>query len=243
MTQINKYKSFIMSLPSGGLSREQLFTKELLLEEQEAMSIYYVPYEYVNTQAKLMIIGITPGFTQMEVAIRSAREDLLLGVPLELIDKRAKKLASFAGTIRTNLIEMLDQIDLPARIGISSSKSLFEERRELLHTTSAIRYPVFINGKNYTGHSPAILKSSILSRYVETILLPELIAVKDALVIPLGKSVSEVVQALVEKGWLNAERCLFEMPHPSGANGHRQRQFEQHKASMQQQVLNWFSRS
>lgn len=242
MTQIEKYKAFILSLPPGRLSKEQLFVHELLLYEQEDMSIYYVPYEYVNTQAKVMIIGITPGFTQMELAIRCAREDLLSGVPADQIDQRAKKLASFAGSMRKNLIEMLDQIGLPAVLGIEGSRLLFEERRELLHTTSAVRYPVFQHGKNYTGHSPPILKSPVLSSYAERILLPELLAVKDALIIPLGKAVSEVVQAFAEKGWLSQERCLIDMPHPSGANGHRKKQFEQHRAGMQQQVCQWFSR-
>ncbi|WP_082198311.1 uracil-DNA glycosylase family protein [Bacillus sp. FJAT-26390] len=242
MTQIEKYKSYLMSLPPGSLSKEQLFVKELLIEERDHMKIYYVPYEYVNERAKVMIIGITPGFTQMELAIRSAREDLLAGVPQDQIDQRAKKLASFAGSMRKNLIAMLDQIELPAAIGLESSASLFEEDRELLHTTSVIRFPVFQQGKNYTGHSPPILKSEVLYRYAETILLPELLAVKDSLVIPLGKSVSEVVQAFVDKGWVSRDRCLFEMPHPSGANGHRKKQFERSKSGMRQQVGEWFSR-
>lgn len=242
MTQIEKYKSFILSLPPGSLTKEHLFVKELLIHEQQDMSIYYVPYEYVNHHAKVMIIGITPGFTQMELAIRSAREDLINGVPHALIDQRAKKLASFAGSMRKNLIEMLDQIGLPDALKIKSSGLLFEELRDLLHTTSVVRYPVFIKGSNYTGHSPGILKSETLYHYAESILLPELLAVKDALVIPLGKSVSEVVQAFADKGWINKERCLFEMPHPSGANGHRKKQFEESKEGMQQQVLKWFSR-
>lgn len=231
-----------MKLPPGSLSKEQLLVKELLIQEDKDMSIYYVPYEYVNKRAKLMIIGITPGFTQMELAIRCAREDLLQGVPSDLIDQRAKKLASFAGPMRKNLIEMLNQIGLPGAIGIEGSELLFEERRDLLHTTSVIRYPVFRQSKNYTGHSPAILKSDTLYRYAESILLPELLEVKDALVIPLGKSVSDVIQAFVDKGWLAGERCLFEMPHPSGANGHRKKQFEQSSPGMRQKVLKWFSR-
>jgi len=241
VTQIEKYKSFMESLPPGSLSKEQLFVKELLLHEEHDMSIYYVPYEFVNTEAKVMIIGITPGYTQMEIAIRSARDDLRNGVPHELIDQRAKALASFAGTMRKNLIDMLDQIGLPAALGIESSELLFYELRDLLHTTSVVRYPVFIKGQNYTGHSPGILKSETLYRYAESIFLSELLAVKDALVIPLGKSVSDVVLHFANKGWIDKARCLFEMSHPSGANGHRKSQFEQNKTAMQQQVLTWFS--
>ncbi|WP_138752264.1 uracil-DNA glycosylase family protein [Paenibacillus sinopodophylli] len=241
MTQVEKYRTFLMSLPQGSLSKEQLFVSELRLYEEPGMSIYYVPYEYVNSQAKVMIIGITPGFTQMELAIRSARDDLLSGVAIELIDQRAKKLASFAGSMRRNLIEMLDVIGLAKGLGIDNCGLLFEERRDLLHTTSAIRYPVFQHGNNYTGHSPSILKSDVLYRYAEDIFLPELTACQDALVIPLGKAVSEVVQAFASRGRISKDRCLFDMPHPSGANGHRKKQFEQFRTSMEQKVSRWFS--
>lgn len=241
MSQIENYKDAILSLPPGNLSKEHLFVKDFLIQENGDLSIYYVPYDYVNEQAKVMIIGITPGFTQMQVAIRSARVDLIEGVPSRQIDKNAKKLASFAGSMRKNLIEMLNDIGLQSAIGIDNCEALFEERRDLLHTTSVIRYPVFQNGKNYTGHNPAILKSETLYHYAESIFLPELTAVKDALVIPLGKSVSEVMQAFVSKGWVNEERCLFDMPHPSGANGHRRKQFEQSKTKLKQQIKDWFS--
>ncbi|MBD2872275.1 uracil-DNA glycosylase family protein [Paenibacillus arenilitoris] len=242
MSQIVKYKAYIGSLPPGKLTKEQLLVDELLLEEGEGLAVYYVPYEYVNERAKVMLIGITPGFTQMEVAIRSARDDLLRGVPPERIDENAKRLASFAGSMRVNLIRMLDQIGLPEAIGIRGSASLFEGNKALLHTTSAIRYPVFKNGRNYTGHSPDMMKSALLRSYTESILLPELTAVKDALVIPLGISVSGVIRAFVERGRLNGERCLFDMPHPSGANGHRGKQFDAAKAKMREQVKRWFDR-
>ncbi|WP_028611709.1 uracil-DNA glycosylase family protein [Paenibacillus harenae] len=244
MTSIGKYKSFIQSLPPGRLTKEQLHVKELLLESDGVLSVYYVPYEYVNEQAKVMIIGITPGFTQMEIAIRSARDDLRSGVPDSQIDENAKRLASFAGPMRANLIEMLDQIDLPGAIGIGSSALLFadEDEKALLHTTSVIRYPVFKNGRNYTGHSPAILRSAMLYKYAATILLPEVLAVKEALIIPLGKSVSEVMRAFVEQGFMDADRCLFDMPHPSGANGHRAKQFENGRIRMKEQVRSWFGR-
>lgn len=241
MTQIEKYKDAIMTLPPGSLSKEHLFIKDFLIQEKGDLSIYYVPYDYVNEQAKVMIVGITPGFTQMQVAFRSARADLIAGVPFRQIDKNAKKLASFAGSMRKNLIEMLNEIGLPNAVGIGNSEALFEERRDLLHTTSVIRYPVFRNGRNYTGHNPAILKSELLYPYTESILLPELTAIKNALVIPLGKSVSEVIRTFVGKGWVDEERCLFDMPHPSGANGHRRKQFEQSKSKLMQQIEAWFS--
>lgn len=50
--------------------------------------------------------------------------------------------------MRKNLIEMLDGLERPKALGIVSGALLFSDRRDLLHTTSAIRYPVFVDGQN-----------------------------------------------------------------------------------------------
>ena len=61
----------------------------------------------------------------------------------------------------------------------------------------------------------------------------------DAFIIPLGKTVSTILQREVFRGALEAERCLFEFPHPSGANGHRARLYAEHKADLTARVAEW----
>jgi hypothetical protein len=56
---------------------------------------------------------------------------------------------------------------------------------------------------------------------------PELAAVRDALIIPLGKAAEGCGQMLVDADQVDQARCLFEFLHRSGANGHRVRQFEE----------------
>ncbi|MDQ1394655.1 MAG: hypothetical protein QOF30_3632 [Acidimicrobiaceae bacterium] len=56
--------------------------------------------------------------------------------------------------MRTNLISMLDGIGLHQHLEIESTASLFAERRDLLHGTSAILYPAFLGGRNYGGSHP-----------------------------------------------------------------------------------------
>lgn len=239
---LDNYSDFIRAMPSGPLSKEQLLVHDLLLDADpsQAMKLYYIPFEYVNESAKVFIIGITPGFTQMQIAFQTARDCLQAGIPLDQIDREAKKQASFAGTMRRNLIVMLDKLDLHKALSVPSSGVLFEEDRDLLHTTSVIRYPVFVNGNNYTGHNPSILKSETLYPYAERICLAELQAVKDALIIPLGKAVAEVIESFAAKGLLARERCLFDFPHPSGANGHRWIQFEANKDKQTRKIAEWF---
>ncbi|MDD6244455.1 MAG: hypothetical protein PUB03_02200 [bacterium] len=68
--------------------------------------------------------------------------------------------------MRKNLIEMLDELELNKKIHLKSCKELFNSHDELLHTTSVIPYPVFINDKNYTGSNPKILDNEIYEKNI-----------------------------------------------------------------------------
>jgi hypothetical protein len=59
--------------------------------------------------------------------------------------------------------------------------------------------------------------------FVDRVLTTKLAMVPDAFVIPLGLRVSTLVRAEADRGALIPERCLFDFPHPSGANCHRVR--------------------
>jgi hypothetical protein len=150
--------------------------------------------------------------------------------------QRAKQRASFAGSMRKHLTAMLDGLGLPSLLGIASSESLFSEDRGLLHTSSAIRYPVFVQGRNYTGHSPRILDTPSLRWFLDNVLPEELCQVPQAAIIPLGKSVSEVLDYLASRGSIERGRCLLGFPHPSGANGHRVREFEENFSRLARQL-------
>jgi hypothetical protein len=221
------------------LTKDDLLTDEFRLHQDERLTVYYAPFDYVNESAKVALVGITPGWTQMEIAYRSARRDLRDGLGPNEVCRRAKQGASFAGSMRSNLVSMLDALGLPAHLGIESTESLFAEHHPLLHTTSAIRYPVFVKGRNYTGHSPKLLKTEVLRHFVENVLVRELRLVRDAIVIPLGRSVSEVLVHLADKGQRDRGRCLLGFPHPSGANRHRAREFAERRESLGRQLKEW----
>ncbi|MFD1956639.1 hypothetical protein ACFSL6_21255 [Paenibacillus thailandensis] len=243
MIDLNRYNRYIAGLPDRELTKEDLLVPELLIEEQDDLKMYYIPFNTVNAEAKVFIIGITPGFTQMEIAIRQARTDFLNGLPDEEVYRRAKRQASFAGSMRRNLIAMLDELGLPDALSLRSSADLFQNRNDLLHTTSVVRYPVFAKGRNYTGHNPEILKSPMLSRFACGLFRWEIETVGQALVIPLGKAVSGVLRHFINEGIVPENRCLLDFPHPSGANGHRRPQFESLKSEHRKRIADWFGAS
>lgn len=62
---------------------------------------------------------------------------------------------------------------------------------------------------------------------------------QSALLIPLGKTVEQVFHKLFREGKLANHYCLFGFPHPSGANGHRKKQFLEQKNSLIASVKEW----
>ncbi|WNF21138.1 hypothetical protein RH061_13095 [Mesobacillus jeotgali] len=151
-----------------------------------------------------------------------------------------KREARFFGIIRRNIIQMLDDLDLNRVLHLGSSEELFSDKDFLLHTTSLIPYAVFINGKNYTGHSPKILKNELLTLFLETYFKPQAAQLQNALIIPLGKGVEEVLSRYIREGVIKEENILLGFPHPSGANGHRLQQFSMNKERMKETIRAFF---
>lgn len=237
-----RYIDKIKNLPNGKLCKEDILNDNFLLAEQKNMKIFYAPHnEYQNKLAKIIIVGICPGWTQTEIAYTTAKKDLENKVIEEKILKHCKEEARFAGSMKKNLIEMLDKIHLPEKINIKSSLKLFEDNY-LLHTTSLIPYPVFIDGKNYNGHTPSIIESKLLMDYVENHFFNEIRLFKESpLIIPLGKAVEDVLRLMVEKNIIEEKQCLFGFPHPSGANGHRKEEFNKNEYLLIDKINLYFS--
>lgn len=235
---LTRYKQDMLLLPkSTALSPEDLLVDDFLMERNGKLEMYYAPHnEYINPSAKVVIIGLTPGWTQMRVAMQEARAGLEEGLSDEEVCRRAKEVASFAGTMRLHLVGMLDALDLHRQLELPSCGALFQEQRALLHTTSLLRFPVFAAKQNYSGSQPNLLTNPFLRTAALSSIHDELTRIKPALIIPLGKMVERVLQLLTQEGKLDAERCLWGFPHPSGANGHRQIQFDHHQDDMKNRI-------
>lgn len=230
---IKKLKSF---------HKEDILVEKFELYHQGNMRIYYAPHnEIINRQAKIFIVGITPGWTQTSIAYKTAHNGLLDGMDFHQIKVQCKKNSRFAGSMRKNLIEMLDELQLNKKLHLESCDALFKDKDYLLHTTSIIPYPVFINNKNYTGSSPKIMENEVLYDYVKRYFYEEANVLSDALFIPLGKAVEEILNQMIEEKLLRKEQCLLGFPHPSGANGHRKKQFQANKEELMNLIDCFFS--
>ena len=231
------YKTVIEKLPiKDKYTKEELLTEDFLIDKENNIEVYYAPHnEYINPKAKILIIGITPGFIQMNIAIVTARKELEKNNNIEDIQYKCKVEGRFSGSLRKNIISMLDEIKLNEALNIYSCSDLFDKKDYLMHTVSLIPYPVFVKKQNYTGHTPKLLKSDFLMKYIYNNFINEIHKLdnfKNILLIPLGKAVEEVLCRLKDEGFIKENQILRGFPHPSGANVNRLVQLEENKEKM-----------
>ena len=215
-----KYTDAITALKPTNLSSTSQFPESLFIDSNQQLSTWYSPFDYINTQAKIVIVGITPGTQQATNALIKAHDVLLSGGSVHQAKFEAKVFASFSGTMRGNLIEMLDYIGIHRVLNIASSNELFDDTSNLAHFTSVLRYPVLFNGKNYNG-TPSMISTPFLQNQLNKWFRTECQSLPNAIYIPLGPKVTEALQWLVKEGDLNTDKVIDGIPHPSGANAER----------------------
>lgn len=241
------YEDNIRRLPiKNKYTRDELLNSDFLLDKENNIEIYYSPHnEFLNPNAKVFIIGITPGFQQMSTAIATARIGLENNCDSTEIQHKCKIAARFSGSLRKNIIAMLNDIELNNVLGIKDCKELFEDKDYLLHTTSLIPYPVLVKKQNYTGHTPKLIKSKFLMKYVYENFVYEFKSLNNCekvLLIPLGKAVEEVLIKLKSDGVISENQILLGFPHPSGANVNRVVEFEKNKYNMSEFIKTYFKK-
>jgi hypothetical protein len=224
--KVNHFEKFLGAMKQCAISMsDESIPQDFLLDSCGNLSVYYAPFDYINHHAKITICGITPGFQQAVLALNEAKKQFLKGIAIDEVMRKAKETASFGGAMRKNLISMLDCIGAHRKLGLLSCEQLFTSHTHLVHYTSALRYPVFVSGENYSG-TPDIISNKFLLAQVETYLAEELKSLpENCLYIPLGPKVTKAFLHLSSKGIVKSSQVLDGMPHPSGANAERIKYF------------------
>ena len=204
------------------IDKKNVVSKDFLVNKDGNIEIYYAPFDYINSKAKIVIVGITPGLQQMTQSFQVIKDGKSL--------KEVKDLSSFKGSMRTTLIKYIDELKINKILKIKSCESLFNLDSKYLHTTSLVKYPVFDKGRNYSGAN--ILKKKILLDFIEGNFLKELKTLNKCIVVPLGNTVSSTIEYLNSKYNLKLSCFLEGFPHPSGANARKKIQFDKNKTSM-----------
>ena len=180
----------------------------------------YAPFEFVNPGAKVVIVGITPGRTQMVNALKEARRQLDRGADNLSAMIAAKQTGAFSGAMRPNLVSLLDCVGIHTWLGIHSCDALFSSAAHAVQTTSVLRNPVFVNGQNYNG-TPNMTRTPLLREQLLQHFGEDAKTLPRAVFVPLGDKVSEALHFIAEHGLISKSHILDGLPHPSGANAER----------------------
>lgn len=216
-TLLTKYADVVRNLDLDAISKCGSLPDSLLILKEGRLTAYYAPFDWTNTNARIVLVGITPGFSQALLALRAAQSGLRSGMSVEDALRHAKRTGGFGGEIRKHLVALLDHFEINRWAGMPSCAELFGSRSSMLHTTSLLRFATFVGGENYNG-SPAILKTDCLRRMLLEHFARELVDLPNAIFVPLGPKVSEVMKWLASTGHIDQTRILEGLPHPSPAN-------------------------
>jgi hypothetical protein len=219
--KIQHFSPIIRSLSTNELGGAPTLFDKLRITGDNSLAVCYAPFEYINTKAQVVIVGITPGQTQMLNALKECRRQLDAGASDADALRAAKLTGAFSGAMRPNLVGMLDAIGLHRLLGISTCDDLFGKSSHLAQTTSVLRNPVFLTGsKNYNG-TPKMTTHALLKQQIIDGFGQDVKALPNAIYLPLGDKVAAGLKMLVDLGHMDKRKIIEGLPHPSPANAER----------------------
>lgn len=190
-----------------------------LLGTDQGYKVFYVPFELTNPSARLALVGITPGPTQMLKAYAAARAALQTRATDEEVLRSSKKAAAFAG-MRDRINEMLDHFEVPKRLGLANAESLWSTNFHYFQPTSIVPNAAFKGDDYFNGPFSSVLAVPLLRQQFEKVFVPSIERLgKSVAYIAMGPVVDEALQWCVSRGVLDSKQLLGYFPHPSGSSG------------------------
>lgn len=203
------------------LGADGVGAQEFVLGSDRGYELQYIPFEHVNRQAKLVIVGITPGNTQLSLAYGRAQELLRQGRPESEILVEIKKAGAFGGpSMKPNLLKMLRHFNFERLLHIEDVETLWSSNAHLLHSTSVVPHAAFKAGKMFAGSFQEILDSPLLASCFKDCFVPSAREMPaDALFVGLGPCPQAALEWCVKVGVLHRRQVLGAFCHPSNSGG------------------------
>lgn len=215
----NMFKRFSADLKR--LGQRGVGTPQFSLGKEGRYSLQYIPFEHVNHEAKLVVVGITPGNNQLDLAYQTAQELLKAGRPVEEILTEVKKAGAFGGkSMKPNLLKLLRHFQFEKLLGIDDVESLWGANAGLLHSTSVVPHAAFKDGERFNGSFDEIMASPLLEECFLDSFVPSVREITEkALFVALGPCPQAALDWCVKEGALRKEQVLGSFCHPSSAGG------------------------
>jgi hypothetical protein len=211
-----RYSNDLRRLGAGGIC-----APEFSLGRHGRHELQYIPFEHVNRAPRLVIVGITPGNNQLNLAYGKAQELLRAGWPDEQILTEIKKAGAFGGpAMKPNLLKMLRHFHFEKILDIPDVESLWEENAGLLHSTSTVPHAAFKAGKMFAGSFEEVLASPLLREcFLDCFVASAAEISKDALFVGLGPCPKAALEWCVREGVLGRGQVLGSFCHPATTGG------------------------
>lgn len=194
---------------------------EFCLGDDGNHSLQYIPFEHENHEAKLVIVGITPGMNQLRLAYQTAREQMLAGHSDPEALAEIKKHGAFGGVaMKPNLLKLLRHFRFDRLLGIDNVESLWGENAHLLHSTSVIPHAAFKSGKMFAGSFAEAMESPLLRECFLDCFVPSAREMNSqALFVGLGPCPAAALEWCVQEGVLSRRQVLGSFCHPASSGG------------------------
>lgn len=193
-----------------------------IISKDDRFIVRYIPFEHVNEHARLVIVGITPGPNQLDLAYSEAQRLLCAGRPHGEVLGEVKRIAGFGGdTMRPNLLRMLRHFGFRDLLGISDEGELWGARTDLLHSTSVVPHATFRrDGRPFAGSFGEVQTSSTLRTSFEQDFVASLSKLRrDALFVGLGPTPLDALKWCAANGLLQKEQIVGAFAHPATTAG------------------------
>jgi hypothetical protein len=196
-------------------------SKETLFAASGQDEIYYIPFEWTNPEARLVVVGITPGPTQLELAYRTASSKIKVGLDDEGVLKAAKMHGAFGGaSMRPNLVRMMEHFGFADLFGVDRVEDFWGRSADRFMGTSVVPHAAFRRGKPFAGSFEDIMKSNALTECFLYDFVPSLKDIPDtARFVALGDTPLRALAWCVRNGHLREEQVMGAFSHPSTSGG------------------------
>ena len=135
----SRYRDTIQRLDLAQVATPADIPEAFLLSREGRYSAHYIPFESVNTAARVVVVGITPGFVQWKNALREAQRQMEAGAGDDAVLRASRQAGAFSGAIRPNFVALLDAIGVQRWLGIAGCATLFGADAGLVQVSAVLR--------------------------------------------------------------------------------------------------------
>ncbi|WP_354684575.1 hypothetical protein [Cupriavidus necator] len=193
--------------------------KPVLVAQDSTYTMHYVPCEYLNPDATLVLVSTTPGHAHIRLAAEVTEELLRAHASGRVIQRENKRRVELGGKlVRPNLIRMLDHFRVPELVGLPHAAALWDEGFERLQPLSLLPHATTRRGLAFDGPLEELLDVPMLREVLESQFLGAIQQMRtDALYIALGRTAWAGLQHAVSRRLLARQQLLGMMPVPARA--------------------------